>query len=764
MMILFVLLTIFVVLFFPPIRRICVTQFLFQIMKKKMPTISKTEQDAIDAGTVWWEKSLLRGKPDWEMLKQVTPAELSKDEKTFIDGPVETLCGMVNDWETHQRGDLSQEVWVYLKEHGFFGMGIPKAYGGLAFSATGHSEVIQKIASRSVTAAVTTMVPNSLGPAELLLNYGTKTQKDYYLPRLARGEEVPCFALTGPDAGSDAGAMPDSGIVEMGLVDGKEILGIRLNWNKRYITLAPVSTLIGLAFRLYDPNHLLGKEEDIGITVALIPSDTKGVVVGQRHNPLYVPFQNGPTQGHDVFISLDSIIGGREYVGQGWRMLMESLAAGRAISLPALSCGTGKLACAVTSAYARVREQFGVSIGRFEGVSERVASIAISTYTVNAVRELSARAVDLGERPSVLSAIAKYNTTETMRKVVNDAMDVVGGKGIIAGPKNLLAHSYIAIPIGITVEGANILTRSMIVFGQGAIRCNPHILAEITAIQHEDAKQGLIEFDVALVSHVLSLAQGKFRALRFSLFSWIPTTQQESKLARSYQDVDRLSALFSIVADLSMVTLGGKLKQKESLSGRFADTLSGLYQASAVLKGFANQGEPEEERLIAEVAAQLQLYRAEQALKLALDNYPYPWIGKLLKLMVFPFGTKHQNISDVHLHAITQSVMEKGELRNHLAEGMYQPRSELPPEDMQPLEQLEQAMQVALECAPILTKLKDKYGRHAVKLISIKETVKKAVLDGLLNQEEQKQIEHWLSLRALVVAVDDFSPEELCHE
>lgn len=755
-----VILLVLSVIFIAPIRRLLVTRFILNIMKKKMPAISATEQEAIDAGTIWWEKSLLRGKPDWQTLRQVQPATLSEGEQAFLDGPVETLCGLVNDWETHQDGDLAPEVWDYLKQQGFFGMGIPKTYGGLEFSATAHSEVIQKIASRSVTAAVTTMVPNSLGPAELLLSYGTDEQKDYYLPRLACGEEVPCFALTGPDAGSDAGAMPDIGIIEKGMFEGEEVLGIRLNWNKRYITLAPVATLVGLAFHLYDPDELLGKTHDIGITVALIPADTAGVTTGHRHNPLYIPFQNGPTQGEDVFIPLSFVVGGAEYVGQGWRMLMESLAAGRAISLPALSCGTGKLASRVASAYTRVREQFGIPIGRFEGVSERLAMIAISTYTVNAVRKLSARAVDLGERPSVLSAIAKYNTTEAMRCVINDTMDVLGGKGIIAGPKNLLAHTYMAIPIGITVEGANILTRSMIVFGQGAIRCNPYILAEIEGINNPDKQQGLKQFDQALFAHVFSLGLGVLRAIRFSWLGVFPSAASaQSKLARSYCHINRLSALFSIVADLSMVILGGKLKQKESLSGRLADALSGLYQASATVKFYADHQEPEEEKLIAQAAVQLELARVEQALYGVIKNFPQPWVAWLLKMMIFPWGAKRHEVSDVVLHAISRSVMQQGVLREVLIEGAYMPQG-----SDEPLLQLEQALQAALAGEPILLKLKSKYGRAAVKAGVLKETLSQALADGVMSEKEHEQIKLWLDLRDQVVAVDDFDTVGNNHE
>jgi acyl-CoA dehydrogenase len=508
---------------------------------------------------------------------------------------------------------------------------------------------------------------------------------------------------------------------------------------------------------MYDPNQLLGEKEDIGITVALIPADTKGVKVGRRHNPLHVPFQNGPVQGEDVFIPLSYIIGGQTYAGQGWRMLMESLAAGRAISLPALSCGTGKMACAVTSAYVKVREQFGIPIGRFEGVSERVASIVMATYTVEAVRRLSARAVDLGERPSVLSAIAKYNTTEAMRGVINDAMDVAGGKGIIVGPKNLLAHVYMAIPVGITVEGANILTRSMIVFGQGSIRCNPHILAEIEGIYNPDAKQGVMQFDQAFFAHIYSLGAGVLRALRFSWFAWIPSTvPSQTKLSNNYHQVNRLSALFSMVADLSLVTLGGKLKQKESLSGRLADALSGLYQASAVLKLYADHHEPEEEELVVQAAVTHELVRVEHALDRALVNFPNVWVGRILRLMVFPFGLKHQPVRDDVLHQLTKSVMENGGLRQALVKGIY-----FPQDKDQAMAQMEAALKETLKCEPMVVRLREEYGRNAVKAGMIAQTVQQALQDKMISEDETKQLEAWLELRYQVVAVDDFDVAEM---
>jgi len=740
----------------PVVRRFVLIRPLMAWMKKAMPAISETEQAAIDAGTVWWEQSLFRGQPDWHALSAVKPAQLTEEEQSFLDNQVETLCTMIDDWQVYQDGDLSQEVWDYMKKEKFFGMGIPKAHGGLDFSPTMHSEVIQKISSRSVVGAVTVMVPNSLGPAELLLNYGTEAQKKQYLNKLAVGEEVPCFALTAPDAGSDAGGMVDTGIVEKGEFNGEKVLGIRLNWDKRYITLAPVATLIGLAFKLYDPKHLLGEQEDIGITVALIPRDTQGITVGRRHNPLYTPFQNGPTQGKDVFIPMSFVVGGQDYVGKGWRMLMESLAAGRAISLPALSCGTGKMACAVTTAYVRVRQQFGISIGRFEGVSERVADIILAAYSVNAMRRLTVRAVDLGERPAVLSAIAKYNSTEIMRKAVNDAMDVVGGKGIIVGKKNVLAHVYMAIPVGITVEGANILTRSMITFGQGAIRCNPHILAEIQALYDEDVSRGVALFDNTLWAHFVSLLMGKIRMLKAAFLPWLPSHTPESRLSASFHAINLLSAKFSYVADMSMMVLGGKLKFSESLSGRLADALSGLYQASAILKWYADRNEPDAERMVAEASVQQQLHRVEQALMAALRNYPMAWLGWVWLRLLFPWGVQYQPVSDKVLHQLTQESMQNGELRLALQEGVFMPQDQ-----NEPISQLEAALAQAIVCEPIFVSLKNRYGRTSIRVASIQDTLAQALADKVISQGEFEAVHTWLDLQRKVITVDDFAPEEV---
>ena len=592
----------------PVLRRRLVSNPLLHLFRRLLPPMSDTEREALEAGSVWWEAELFRGDPRWQKLLDIPAARLSAEEQAFLDGPVEELCRMLDDWDiTHVRRDLPPAVWRFLKEKGFFGLIVPRQYGGLEFSAQAHSAVVMKTASRSVTAAVTVMVPNSLGPAELLLHYGTEVQKNHYLPRLASGEEVPCFALTNPEAGSDASAMPDHGVVCRGEFEGKKgVLGIRLNWEKRYITLGPVATVLGLAFKLYDPDHLLGGSENLGITLALIPTNTPGVKIGTRHNPLNIPFQNGPNWGENVFIPLDWIIGGPQQIGQGWRMLMESLAAGRSISLPALSTGAGKLACRATGAYARIRKQFKLPIGKFEGVEEALARMAGYTYLMDATRSLTARAVDLGEKPSVASAIAKYQLTEHMRRVVNDAMDVQGGAGICLGPRNFMGRVYQALPISITVEGANILTRTLIIFGQGAVRCHPYILREMRAATDADSERASKNFDDAIFSHVGYTFSNAARALWLGLTGarFVPVPFQ-GPTRRYAQHITRLSIGLALIADAAMLTLGGALKRREKLSGRFADVLSFLYLASAVIKRFEEQGRPQEDEAAAALGLRL---------------------------------------------------------------------------------------------------------------------------------------------------------------
>src|SRR5579862_8976826 len=537
-----------------PLRKALITRPFMKAYLKLLPSMSQTEREALEAGTVWWDGELFTGAPKWSKLLSARPPQLSAEEQAFLDGPCEELCRMLDDWNiTHERGDLPPQVWDYLKARGFFAMIIPKKYGGLEFSAYAHSCVLAKIASRSTTASSTVAVPNSLGPAELLVHYGTEEQKNHYLPRLARGEEIPCFALTGPRVGSDAAAIPDTGIVCRGLWQGREVLGLKLNFNKRYITLAPIATVIGLAFRMLDPERLLGDRVDIGITCALIPRDLPGVEIGQRHFPLNIPFQNGPIRGHDVFVPLDCIIGGLKMAGHGWRMLVEQLSVGRSISLPANATGGALAGSYATGAYARIRRQFNAPVGRFEGVQQVVARMLGLTYIMDAARSVTTAAIDQGERPSVPAAILKYHLTEMGRRVANDAMDVHGGKGIMLGPRNYLGRGYQAIPVAITVEGANILTRNLIIFGQGAIRCHPYVRREMSSVVDPDRKRGVAEFDRALFGHIGFAVSNAVRSLlmAFTLarFQKVP---ESGPMHRYYQHIERFSASFAFVTDLAM--------------------------------------------------------------------------------------------------------------------------------------------------------------------------------------------------------------------
>ena len=627
----------------PAIRRQLLSRAAMKLIRPMLPRISNTEREALDAGTVWWERDLFSGRPDWRKLLDFTPKPLSDRERAFLDGPVDELCSMLQEWNIVRAGDLPPQVWSFLKRHGFFGMIIPERFGGLGFSAAAHSAVIVKVGSRSVTAAVTIMVPNSLGPAELLLRYGTEEQKHYYLPRLAKGDEIPCFALTGPEAGSDAAATQSVGVVCRGTYQGENVLGISLNWRKRYITLGPVATVIGLAFRLRDPDALLGGAQDRGITCALVPADLPGIEIGARHDPMGIPFQNGPNWGRDVFVPVDSIIGGTAMAGQGWRMLMESLAVGRSISLPALACASAQLSARLVGAYATVREQFDTPIGRFEGIEEPLARIGGLTYVMNAARRLTAGAVDAGEHPVVASAIVKAYLTESMRRVVNDAMDIRAGAAICRGPRNMLAQMYQAVPVGITVEGANILTRSMIVYGQGAIRCHPFLQAEVAAATAGD----LAAFDRALFGHIGHVASMGARAWLLGVTDGrLVRAPACGKTRRLYGQLTRMSAAFALVSDVSLATLGASLKRREKISGRLADALAWLYLGSATLKRFHDDGEPDWALPFVRFTGAHALYEIQEALQGVLDNLPSRLAALAVRPLVFPLGPRYRPTSD----------------------------------------------------------------------------------------------------------------------
>ena len=742
-----------------PLRRILFSRFLFTVFKRALPAMSDTEREALEAGTVWWDAELFSGKPDFTKLLEVPKPELSDEEQAFLDGPVNELCELIDDWQTtHVLHDLSPEVWRYMKDKGFFGMIIPREYGGLEFTALGHSAVVSKIASRSITAGVTVMVPNSLGPAELLLAYGTDKQRKHYLPRLAKGKEVPCFALTGPHAGSDAGAMPDNGIVCKGEFGGKkDVLGIRLNFNKRYITLAPVATVMGLAFKLYDPDHLIGARDDYGITVALIPTDTAGIEIGRRHEPLNIPFQNGPIHGKDVFIPMDWIIGGQQRVGQGWRMLMESLAVGRSISLPALSVGAGKMSSLTVGAYSRIRRQFSLSIGKFEGVEEALARIAGYTYMMDAARTLTLSAVDLGEKPSVISAIAKYELTEHMRRVVDDAMDIRGGSGICMGPRNMIGRVYQAIPISITVEGANILTRSLIIYGQGAVRCHPYVFAEMESVANADSAEGVRQFDRAIFGHIGFAISNAVRAFWLAITGARFTSVPVKGIPRRYaQHLVRLSAAFAIVSDMAMLTLGGALKRKEKISGRLADALSHLYLASAIIKRYHDDGQPEADRVLFQWAGRYCLNRVEEALDGMMQNFPVRPVAWIMRFLALPNGRYIGVANDQLGHKVASLLLEPSEARERLTSGMFVSTH---PEG--PIHLLEDALPKVIAAEPLERKMRRALKEGVIKGRNTEEWIVDGIKKGVIDQGEAEVIRAAEAARDKVIQVDDFSPEEL---
>jgi len=657
-----------------PVRLNLFSRPIYMAMKKIMPTISQTEREALDAGDVWWEAELFSGKPDFNFLQKLPKPKLTEEEQAFLDGPVEEFCNMLDDWQiTHVDYDMSPQAWQFAKDNGFFALIIPKQYGGLDYSAYAHSQIIIKIGSRSGSAAVTVMVPNSLGPGKLLLTYGTEEQKDYYLPRLAKGIEIPCFALTGPDAGSDAGAMPDTGEVCYGSYEGKDdVLGIRLNFSKRYITLAPIATLLGIAFKLTDPDHLLSNEVERGVTLALIKSETEGVVLGQRHFPANHAFMNGPVRGKDVFIPLDSIIGGVDYVGKGWMMLMECLGDGRAISLPALGTAAGKMGSKYTGAYARIRQQFHTPIGYFEGVEEALTEIAGQAYAMDAARSLVSVALDGGAVPSVISAIVKYQVMERMRHVINRSMDVHGGHAICMGPHNHLARPYQLIPVGITVEGANILTRTMIIFGQGAMRSHPYLLKEVTAVHNEDQKQGIRDFDHAFFAHMGFIISNVVRSFWFGLtFAKFISTPGDNDTRHYYRQLTKMSSAFALLADICVGVLGGSLKRREKISGRLADALSNMYIMSAVLKHYENQGSHKEDLVLLKWVCEDSLFNIQTAMKGIMKNLPVPVIGAVCNFIIFPLTKPYQRPNDRLGHKVARAILSPSDTLDRLSHGIF---------------------------------------------------------------------------------------------
>jgi acyl-CoA dehydrogenase len=739
----------------PAVRRRLFSDHVLAIFRRILPDMTQTEKDAIDAGTVWWDADLFSGKPDWNKLLAIPAPKLSAEEQAFVDGPCEEVCAMTNDWEvTHERQDLPPQVWQYLKDKGFFGMIIPKKYGGLGFSALAHSAVVMKLSTRSNALGVSVMVPNSLGPAELLLHYGTEEQKNHYLPRLAKGQEIPCFALTSPEAGSDAASIPDFGVVCKGMHQGKEVLGMRVTWDKRYITLGPVATLLGLAFRLYDPEHLLGDREDLGITCALVPTNHPGVNIGRRHLPLNAVFQNGPNSGKDVFMPLDWIIGGKDYAGKGWMMLMGCLAAGRSISLPTSSVGGAKALSRATGAYSRVRSQFKTPIGKLEGVEEALGRIAANTYMMDATRIMTAGAVDLGEKPAVISAIAKYHMTEKARQIVNDAMDIHGGKGICLGPNNWVGRGYQVMPVGITVEGANILTRTLIIFGQGAIRCHPYVLREMRAAKEMTGAAASIEFDDAFTGHIGHTISNGVRAFVHGITSsrlgqvprdGAPETQHY------YRFASRMAAAFAFLADVSMLAMGGALKRKEKISGRLGDVLSMLYLVSATLKHYEDQGRQKEDLPMIRWVVRDMLYHAQEAIDGILSNFPVKSLATFLRFVIFPLGMSFRPPLDARNRESAQLLLSPGAARDRLTAGTYSPRSESDPGAI-----LEQAFLATIACEPVDEKLRKAVKKGKIVAQPGVDLGSIALQNKIIAAEELSLWQKKEALRRNVIKVDDF--------
>ncbi|MCL2914093.1 acyl-CoA dehydrogenase [Shewanella corallii] len=735
------------------VRRQVISRPAFAFFKRVLPPLSDTERQAMEAGDIWWEGELFGGKPDWDRLHGFGKSELTPQEQEFIKVQVSHALSLIDDYDiVHNRRDLPPELWEYFRKEGFFSLIIPKQYGGHEFSAYANSTIVSMLASRSISAAVTVMVPNSLGPGELLSHYGTREQKEQWLPALAKGDEIPCFALTGPEAGSDAGAIPDTGVVCLGEFAGEEVTGIRLNWDKRYITLAPVATVLGLAFKLKDPDGLLGDKQDIGITCALIPVSHPGVETGIRHDPLGLAFMNGTTRGKDVFIPLDWIIGGAQYAGHGWRMLVECLSAGRGISLPALATASGHMATKTTTAYSAVRQQFGMPIGAFEGVQEALARIIGNTYQLEAARRLTTTGLDLKVKPSVVTAIAKYHMTEMGRSVMNDAMDIQAGKGIQLGPKNYLGHHYMANPLSITVEGANILTRSLMIFGQGATRCHPFVLKEMAAASMDDEEEGLDQFDELLISHIIYAYKNGFRAFGHALTgSRLATTPVSGETRTYYQHMERISSGLAIATDFAMLVMGGELKRREMMSARLGDVLSQLYLASATLKLFEDNGRQYEDLPVVHYVMQTRLQQAAAALKDVVRNFPNPVLKFKLGLILFPLGNHFNGPSDETVRLAVEGMLKPGPGRSRLT--FLCPDLE---GDTSGIAEVETAF-MAMHCTQSLRARVDKAIRKGkVQLKSGDNRFDAAYEAGIITAEESDKLKQADEARKAAIAVDEF--------
>ena len=728
-----------VVLLIPALREALISKPAFNILSKAMPSMSTTEREALEAGTSWWEKELFMGAPDWEKFDQYPYPKLSSEEQSFIDNEVQQLCAMLDEWKIHHHDkDLPTEVWQFIKDKGFLGLIIPKSFGGKEFSAFAQSRIMSKIASRSLTAAVSCMVPNSLGPGELLLHYGTSAQKQRYLPGLANGTEVPCFGLTSPEAGSDAGAIPDTGVVCYGSYQGQEVLGLKMNFSKRWITLAPIATVIGLAFKLYDPDGLLGDKtkNEYGITCALIPASHEGIKIGARHNP-GAPFMNGTVEGTDIFIPIDWIIGGQQNAGKGWRMLMECLGVGRGISLPALATAAGEMSYLLVGAFASVRQQFKVSVGHFEGVQEATSDIASDAYMLESFRYMVTCGLNQGGTPAVMTAMAKYYATETMRKVINHGMDVVGGRAIQLGPRNFLALTYQSIPVAITVEGANILTRSLMIFGQGSMRCHPYLFEELQLLQSEDKASALKQFNSLLFKHLAYTFNRGAKAVAFGLTGGNSdgSVQSDDFSRPYYATINRMSADFALTADMALGILAGDLKRKEMLSGRLADIHSHLFIATAILKYYENGQRTEADQKHAELALGKALYNAQEAFFGFYENFPMKIASSLVKLICFPFGRPIAKPSDELKQQVAQLLLQENSFRAELKKNVYYTTDET---DV--MGRMESTFQMLLSVQPLWDKFKKAESKDKFKGLTFEEHIADAVSTGFITTDEAQQL------------------------
>lgn len=752
---------VFAAIFIPlnvlPLRRKFITKHILAAYRQAMPEMSDTEKEALTAGGVGWTADIFSGMPNWTKFLEAPGPEISDEEQAFLEGPVNELCEMLDNWQISQDMQVPATVLDFIKKSGFFGMIIPKRYGGLEFSAIMHSHVITKVSGVSTAVATILSVPNSLGPAELLLQYGTEEQKNYYLPRLAKGEEIPCFALTSPTAGSDAGSISDFGIICKQEFEGVERTCIKLTWNKRYITLAPIATLLGLAFKLYDPEKILGDKEEYGITCALVPTSTKGVVTGHRHYPLESAFPNGPTQGEEVVIPIDWVIGGASMVGAGWRMLMECLAAGRGISLPSMVTGGAKRAALASGAYARARRQFGTHIGDFGGIQEALARIGSNAYLGDALRVFTVTPQDHGVVPVVASAISKCHATTRARAVINDAMDVHGGKGICMGPSNYLAQGYMEMPISITVEGANILTRSMIIYGQGAIRCHPYILPELTSAKDPDQKLSLMHFDRAFFAHVGFMFSNKVRSLLLGLSHGYLAKAPSGPLKRYFQHFTRFSAALALASDAAMISLGGALKRKEQLSARLGDVLSSIYIGCAVLKHYTltQQDDPNKEELkVVEYICQDLLFNIQCQLDELIRNFPNRFMAFFLRVNVFPLGKRFAPPSDKLGMKVAKLMVSPSRLRQRLEQGTYTKTS-----SNNPIGRLNALLEDIIAIEPLLKKVRKAERTDVIKGKDLSELVRAAEQAEILTEADAKKLLKVEAQKMEFINVDDFPPE-----